>query len=230
MKLFANAQPIQAPATKAKGKGKTEFTVPGLREFAIAKAVVKAIESVCKTFETQVKGAAMDEFVKIAHATAKRPDSLRGVDGNASGSLELRKRSSNSPLSDAERALLDEHKVPVEKKVSVPKMYGINPKYDQDVDLMAKVEAALVAAGVPTDLIVLQEEKYTYTVSDETIEAVFAAKAPREVIEVVTTQAVKPVTKDLDLAEALTFVKDLLMPEAKDVAVVVGRVGDKVAV
>jgi len=207
MALFSNAKTIEtkAPAKSAK---KLEVQLAGLQQVAEIDALMKALAGAKVALEQDVKAQAFTEFMSLA-SNGTRPESFRGVEGDASASVELRKRSTMSSLSEDEVALLSKYGLKAEKMIATPKLFGINPAYAENTELLLKVEAAL-ADIVPEDFIVVQEEKSKFVVADAVIEGAFRSKAPREVIEAVTVLALKPKLEHTDIAAIIDHVKGLI--------------------
>ena len=215
MSLFKTAKATAAPKAASKKSDKDEVALKGLQQLAEIDALMKALAGMKTTLEASVKADAFDHFFGVAQATAKRPDNFRGIDGIASASIEMRKRSTASALSEEEIALFEEHGLKVEKVVAVQKLFGINPAYASDDALLEKVSAA-IESFVPADFIVVQEEKSKMVVGEATIEQAFADKAPREIIEAITVMAVKPKLETTDIAQIMDDVKALIAPSKED--------------
>lgn len=205
MGMFDKAAVVKT-AKPAKA-GKTEVQVVGLKTLAEVDALIKALSTIQATLSAEVKTFAFDHFYTTAHGV--RPTSFRGVDGDASASIEMRKKSTMSVLGEAEQKLLTDAGVPFEKMVATQKMFGINPKYSEDQVLLAKVEAALTGQ-VPEDFIVVQEEKSKFVVTDATVEQAFAKSASRDVIAAVTVLAIKPKLAVTDIAAIMDDVKAMI--------------------
>lgn len=209
MSMFKTAK-VVAPAKPAKA-GKNEVKLAGLKTLAEIDALIKALGSLKVTLDSEVKGVAFEHF--YTHADGVRPTSFRGVDGDASASVELRKKATTSPLGEAEQALLTAANVPFEKMVGTVRMFGINPTYTANDELLAKVEAALTGI-VPEDFIVVQEEKSKYVVTDDTVATAFKVNASREVIQAITVMAIKPKLATTDIAKIMDDVKAMIAATA----------------
>jgi hypothetical protein len=208
--LFKKAVALEAPIAAAKKADKKEHVeLKGLKELAEIDALIKSLSTIKASLEADVKGKGFDTFFEMAQ-NGKRPDSFRGTDGTASASVEMRKRSTASVLSDSEVDLLTSHGIKVEKKVTTQMLFAINPSYAADGELLEKVSEA-ISAIVPEDFIMVQEEKSSNVVSDETIEAAFAKRAPREVIKTITTMALKPKLETTDLKVILDDIKHYII-------------------
>lgn len=209
-KLFTNAKAVAPMKSASKKSDKSEVKLAGLEQLTQIDALIKALTAAKTTIEGDVKSAAFDHFFNEAQATAKRPDNFRGVEGDATASIEMRKRSTASALSDEEVALFESHGLVVEKAVSVQQLFGINPIHATNTKLLEKVEAALDGI-VPEDFIVVQEEKSKNVVGEATMEKAFAIKAPREIIEAITVMAIKPKLNTTDIGAIIDSVKKVLV-------------------
>lgn len=214
MGMFGNATAITPAKTGKAGKPeKKQIPLEGLRNLAMIDAAIKALEGIRSTYDSQVKASAFTSFVTLT--SGARPDSFTGVDGDATCSAELRKRGTNSKLSDEEVALLQKHGITPLKEVTCRELFAINPKYAADSELLGQVEAAL-SAVVPEDFIVKQDEISKMVVTDENMDAVFASK-PRlardefeALVRVVSTQALKPKLNKTDLKAVMEQCAKLL--------------------
>jgi O-acetyl-ADP-ribose deacetylase (regulator of RNase III) len=207
--MFKNATVISPKAPAASKKStKQEIALTGLLQLAELDAAIKALGGMKEALEQSVKAQAFDEFMDMA-ADGTRPESFRGVEGIASASVEMRKRSTNSALTESEVALLEAHGLKAEKVIATPKLFGINPKHAENTELLAAVEAAL-ADIVPEDFIVIQEERSKMVVGDAVIEQAFKSKSPREVIQAVTTMALKPKLETTNIEAILADVRGML--------------------
>jgi len=216
MVKFADAKVVSKPAKKEKPT-KAEHELKGLLRFAAIKNAIDTLSTLKDTFEQDVKSQMLKHFVNAGTESGLKPANFEGLDGSATASCELRKRSVKSALSLEDKTLLDDYKIPVEKTTSEIETLIINPIYLADVTLMKKVEAALnKVKDIPEDFILKQEGVTTYTVSDATVDAVFALK-DKEKLErlapIVTTLAIKSKLDD-DKIVAET-VRELLLGETK---------------
>lgn len=205
MSMFKSAKTIEP--SKPSKKTAENVQIDGLKDLAEVDALIKSLGAIREQLDQDVKAAGFDHFYDVANG--RRPDNFKGIDGDATASIELRKRSTASGLTEDEIALLVKHNLPYEKAVATPRMFGINPKYAENEELLGKVETALKSI-VPEDFIVLQEEKSKQVVVDDTLEQAFKISAPREVIETITVMAVKPKLTNFDLNVAIENVKKLL--------------------
>jgi len=207
--LFAKVKAAPTKTVAAKKKTKDEVAIAGLEQVAQLDALIKSLTAAKTTLEAQVKDTTFNHFFAEAQAFAKRPDNFRGVDGIASASLEMRKRSSASALTADEVKLLEANGLTVEKTVAVPELFAINPAYANDIKLQQKI-SKLLEGKVPDDIFIVQEEKFKYVVTDATMDVAFATKAPREVIAAITTMAIKPKLETTDISAIIDSVKGLL--------------------
>lgn len=211
--LFSKAKSVETQPKAARASKKDEIYLAGLKELAELDTLVKSATAIMKTVANEVKANALSIFIEKGTEAKKKPDSFRGKDGDASASVECRKRGTNSPLSDAEVELLERLGIKAHRQVSVQKLFGINPKYAEDEKMLEKISAALENAGVPDDLIVVQEEVAKYVVDDKAVEQAFAM-GEAEAIETVITMAIKPKLDNVNLAQIMDDLKSIVVDHA----------------
>jgi hypothetical protein len=213
--LFGKAKAIATTPKAAASKDKKEqVNLDGLEQLAQIDALIKALGTLKSTIETDVKDAAFDVFYDKVLETGKRPDNFRGVEGTASASIELRKRSTTSVVSEEEKPLFEKNGIPLETVVTVQKLFGINPKYASDDNLLEKVSGALDSI-VPDDFIVVQEEVSKTVVSEASMDKAFSSKAPKEVIRAISVMAIKPKLETTDLPSIMDDLKVLFQAPVK---------------
>jgi len=210
MGMFAQAKAVAPTKPKSKkGSEKDIVEIPGVEQFAQIDALITALESLNSTLDAQLKEQAFT-YVND-NSNGKRPVSFKETEGNATASMEPRKRTSRSYLTDEEVALLAKYGVNAEKVVVTQKMFGFNPVYAENQALLAKIEEALSGVdGLPEDLIVIQEEKSNMIVGESTYNQAFKSGVPDVVRRMVTTMAIKPKLDNVDIDQILSFVKTLL--------------------
>ena len=212
--MFSNAKAKTAPKAKKPGKSKPEVAIEDLETLASIDAVMKGIEALRKTVESSVKDQMHDHFVAAGMDRGSKPDSFRGVEGNASASCEIRKRSTRSVLSAADVDLLTKNGIEFEVIEDVTETFVINPDYAGDSELLGKISEALGGIdGLPEDFIQHQAGVSRNVASNKTVDQVFAQKdeqAVRDLMKVVTTLAVKPKLETDDLEGAMKHINDLL--------------------
>ena len=101
--MFEKAKTTEIAKPKSKGKAKPQIAVEDLRMYAALKAAQKTIETMVDTLKESVNEVGMEAFLN-----AGRSDSIQGVDGDTTASLQLRKRTSRSALSDQEVKVLED--------------------------------------------------------------------------------------------------------------------------
>jgi hypothetical protein len=198
MALFANAKTIEAPKKSTKTKDTLQHFVKGLSRFAAINAAIKSLTALAKVEETAVKNELTDRFIKSGMERNTKPDNFEGLEGKATASCQLKIRSSASVLSEDEAALLKVHKVPFTNVVKQQEAFLINPQYTLDMELLARVEAALAEIDLPEDFILRQEEISVNIVAPESIDTVMAMKdekTVRALLPLVTTLSVAPKIK-----------------------------------
>lgn len=220
--MFEKAKSNTKPAPKKGKKEKRQVEVAGLNEYAAFVAVEKALEGVKQALAANVKEQVVAEFVRAGSEKGVRPESFRGVDGEkASASCEMRKRSTRSGLSATEQEFLNEHGIAFEQTFDVEERFTINPKYAEDMDLLAKVSEAL-ADIVPDDFLEHQAPVSRHTVTDASVAEVYEYiarnnNAPaEELLRVVCTPALKPTIEGGDISEALKTMNEILGGDEDD--------------
>lgn len=210
---FANAGKIAAAPKAAAKKAKQTTEVRGVEELAMVSALAKNLEAIAATLSADVKAQALARFMEHIKEKGTKPESFRGTEGNASASLEFRKKAANHPLSPEQVEILRAHSIEPERVDDIPELYAINPKYAGNPELMDKAEQ-LLRGALPDDFIVLQEARSKFIVSDATLAAACAGKLDAEVIQCVATLAVKPKLDIVNMPRILEFVSGLMMPVA----------------
>ncbi len=194
MALFANAKVIKAETTKGR-KAVTETVVmKGLERFAAVDAAIKSLTAIKAVDEITLKSAMADHFLKKGTQANDRPANFKASEGAAEGSMQLKLRASSSPLSAEEKLILDKHKIPYEENIKTPEAFLINPAYTNNMELLAKVEAALANVDLPADFLMKQEEVKTDIVNEASMKAIFNKPIMEAelLLPVVTTLAIKP--------------------------------------
>jgi len=156
---FANAEVIPnatAPKSKTK-KDRPEFDVKGLTNLAACRAVMAMLKGAEETFKAPIDARIFELYVDRAFATKSVPVNFTGIDevmdkdgkkqiASASGSCEMKKRSTASPLSTDECTILDNLKIPYENVVvtpAIPERYFIDEELVQDADVRNAISEAI---------------------------------------------------------------------------------------
>lgn len=201
--FFKTAQATKTGKKKASdNKFRTE--VKGLSVLASIDAVMKTLETFKKEAEAKVKAQMRDTFVLRGCAAARRPDNYVGLDGAATASLELRKRSDRSPVDDYQAEALREEGISLETHTT----YSLNTEV-LTPEVMVLVEKALnKVPGIPVNLFTVTEKT---VVADEALNQIFEkgeAKA-KLLLDMVGVLAVKP-KLDEDIQETIDRVFTLV--------------------
>lgn len=219
MTLFAKAKAVTAKPTAAAKKTKQEIAISGIQQLAELKAMIASMEAAAKTLEGDIKEQGFGEFLNMTGSV--RPDSFKGVDGQASCSVEMRKRGTNSALNESEVEVLAGFGLKPFTQVVVNQMYGINPVYAENEELMSKVSEALESI-VPEDFIVLQEGVSKQVVDDALCDAAFKMPAGEDraaAVRIVTTMALKPkLNADYNMASLASTVASYMSPESEEIS------------
>lgn len=205
MSIFSTAKALPTtPTPKGKTKDKAEVTMPGLEKFAILKSLAESIKTLCATYEAQVKAEAKERFCD----GTKRPENFRGIEGSAEASVECRKRSTNSPLSDDEVTALTQAGLPFDTIETTVETFVINPVYASDSALLDRVSKAIAKVpGLPADFILHQNGVSKHVVTDATIDKMYANGKAKDFLDMVTVIALKPKLKDTDINRMIAVLK-----------------------
>lgn len=210
MAMFKKATKLEAPKSSSKKKEKEQINVPGLQNLAILDALIKQATAMKETLQTEVTDVGFNKFMSTIGGT--RPSSYEGLDGEATASIEIRKRSVASVLTVEEVDVLEKSGIQAEVKIKTPHLFAINPAYASDEGLLEKVEKALIKI-VPKNFIVEQDEVKVNVVSDEMLDEAYGKKANREVLRILTTLAVKPkLTENYNMANLIRDAMDVMNP------------------
>jgi hypothetical protein len=212
--MFKKAAPAKVEAPKKKGKEKEQIAISGLQQLTLLDALIKQASAMKATIQSDVTAAGFGRFVEL-QGNSTRPSSFEGVDGHATASVEVRKRSSASVLTEEEVKILDAAGIKAEVKVVTPFQFYINPAYVNDEKLLGKVEAAL-SKIVPEDFIQQQQEVSKPVVGDAMLDDAFRNKAGEEVLRILTTMAVKPkLNESYNMDNLITDALEIMQPSKK---------------
>lgn len=197
MGMFTNAAVVEEKKTPAKAKKKDVVQTEGLHYYGALCAVKKATEANIGVVGASIKSEMMGRFIEEGIRIKRKPESYKGEENGTTASLEFRCRGTNSPLSEEERALLDENEIKYDEQVAREETFIINPDYadlsdPKNAEMLAKVEEALSSIGLPANFIMRQQKLSKHVVTDETIEQVFSLTTTE-----VVTEGKKKVTKNV---------------------------------
>jgi hypothetical protein len=212
--MFSKAKVLAAKPTAAKKKEKLEVEIAGVQDLAKLKALIVAATAMAATIEAEVKSAGFDQFMEMK-GNSPRPTSFVGIEGVATCSVEMRKRSTASALNEDEVNVLAKHNLSPFEQVKTQHLFAINPKYAEDETLLAKVEKAL-SKIVPEDFIVQQEGVSTKVVTDEMLDQAFRMSGTEEAIAIMTTMALKPkLSEEYSMENLIKDATEIMSPKKK---------------
>lgn len=225
MGMFDKAPKSATPAPKKKGKEKPQINIPGLQQLTVLDALIKKATALQATIKAEVCEHGFEKYAEMAGKTLDRPSSFEGIDGLATASVEFKKRSTASVLTDEEAKVLREAGFEPEEKVVQPFLFHINSKYVNDKSLLAKVEKALEKI-VPEDFIEQQQEVTKLVVNDACLDEAFRRGAAPEILRMLTTIAIKPkfseeynmdslLSDAMEILKGEGLLKDALTPPTK---------------
>jgi len=158
--------------------------IDGLDELAALNSLRDVLSGMISRAELRVDMDAKSKFLDMGIKEGARPANFTGhALGKgfvATGNFQLRKRGSNSPLTDEEVLILDGLNIPYVEQVTSPATMYINPVHARNEVLLGKIDVVLKAAkdcGIIEDYpddFVLQTEEVTKKFATETaIDAAF---------------------------------------------------------
>lgn len=219
--IFASAKTeVVVPSKNGmEGKKAPEVKMTEIDTYASLCSLQKTIEAKIKEIRVTVEEHIVDYFVKNGAKKGEQPDNFRAVGKKASGSCELRRRSSNSVLNEQEREVLDTFELPYEESEILPERFFFNDDVLADPVKRMKVSKALLDAGLD-DVIVRQEQQVKYIVSEDTMAALFATedeKKIRALLKIVGVPAIKPkMNNTVSTEEILDMVTNIFTNKDED--------------
>ena len=144
-------------------------TVEGLQHYAAFVAIEKGIAALKDADAAAIKGELEQQFIEAGCDLGRTPENFHGIEGMATASLQLRRKTIKSPLDAMQVRAMAAHKVPVKR---IAATFQIAEKYMDDMAILDKLNKALAKAGLPTDLFEQNNEE-RHVVTDETIDAIF---------------------------------------------------------
>jgi hypothetical protein len=187
-------QNAPAPARAKAKKGKAErIVVAGLAEYTDFAVLERAMKEEKAGSYDELRENVISQFIQLGAAEKVRPANFTGIEGLARASCELKDRSSASPITNEEAALLDKHGIPTET-VGTAATYAINPAYVGNAELLEKVSKALSKIeGMPADFLLPQASTQKVVVGEGAIDKLFEKKPAviRELIDIVAQIAIR---------------------------------------
>lgn len=219
--MFATAKKLEVPTKAPRKNAPPEITVKGLRLYASFCFVYKAIEGMITGLKVNVETQIREYMITEGMKQKKHPGNFRGVEGIASGSCQINKRSTSSVLKPEEVALCKKHKITIEpRKSNIQRCYVVNPKYTDDQDMLEAVADRLKdIEGLPNDFIMLQEPPEEWVVSETAFDEVFSLKKREDVeamLSIVGVTAIKPTITESHQKEAFQIVAAMMNPIEKE--------------
>jgi len=140
-KMFVNASLAPAPkAKKTTAENRDTIQLDNLKVIAAANIVKEAMEAIMDSEKKAAKQVCMDHFLQTLNTTKKKPETMNAEQGAATAQIVF----VASAFADKDTAdLMDNNKVPYEKKETTPARFVINPEIYDNQDLLAKLAIAL---------------------------------------------------------------------------------------
>ena len=224
---FGGVGVIEAKKPSKKTDAK-EIVTKGILKLAAYDVVMDTLKVERADLETDIKGTAKALAIEVGCATKVRPDNYTGTEDKASASIEVRKRSSNSKLSDEEITNCKEWGIETQVVEDTVEAFVINP--EADAKHMAALEKligdAIKAGKLPSTIILKQEGVKRTLLADNALDTLFTK--PRDVVEkafsMCGTQAVGKTKFPGTLADALKLIEqDIPVFAAKAAAKPAGK-------
>jgi hypothetical protein len=201
--LFANATSVVAEKP-ALGSNNPTLPLAGILDLAEVDAVIKSLEAVRATIETEVKAKARTQFITAGVTAHKHAGNFTGTEGVASAAVQLKKKSSASALGEAAVTLATEFDISTKEVLDRPEHFFFNPDYTSDATKQTAISSALAPliknGTLPADIIQFQEATKKVVVTDQSLDEVFKVAAIRkltaekvgELLDVFSTAALAP--------------------------------------
>lgn len=215
--LFSAAKTVVDPTPKKKG-AKEEIFIEDLDTYVAIDTLEKTLEGCKESFKIQIVKKMIDTFIKNTLAVQDRPENFKGIGKNSEASCELRKRSSKSPLSVTEVAILTQYGVTTEKVILTPareERFSINPEIVGNAKLAELVSTALgkIKELQGMDILFREAPKEAETVdivSDQSFKdaaTITSTDALKQIYEVIATPSVgKPKMNTDNLQDVLNII------------------------
>jgi len=186
--MFAKPKKVEtAAAPKSRVVGKTPSTVKGLARLAALKTLLANVETMIEAEEAGVRKSVLDILIANGIKASKKPDSIyvaeTGEGFNATANATLRRRASNSVISEEEAEILTANGIPFDVMEKTPEMLAVNPEHAGNRELLEKVDRATARLGLPEDFIVLIPGENKRIATDESVDKLFAGSFEAETIE-----------------------------------------------
>lgn len=230
---FDLAQPVvTVTAQQAKDRTVQRPTV-GLKNHTALCVVKKIVDALIKTGAPEIHTQMNAYFVPEGCRLGQTPANYEGIEGDARASLQMKKKSSNQPLTVEEVAVLREAGITVGRNLLVPKSYIINPDHMGN-PLLMKVVGEMIGkmlgqevqvdgpngketVTVPDDIFNIQFEEATDIVADESLDDIFRlyGKKPqvaKMLVEICSYLAINPEWKG-DPKDAATLARDIIFQD-----------------
>ena len=177
--------------TKSKSNKMEVEMEEGFDSFVALILVEKALDGVKKQLEGQYKDSAYETFIQEINDNGKKPDSIIGVDGDASAMFQFKKRGAGFTEEVANQ--LKANDISYEQEEKVPERFIINPDVLADQTKLGRLAQAIEKLDLGFDVIQKQEPTYKYNIDDTTIAQLSKLNQPEiqaELIKAVSSLAV----------------------------------------
>ena len=205
------------PSNKGNNKDQLYFGAQ-LDTLAAIRALTKSLEAAGVTTEETIKNATLNAYVDASIKAGKRVANFKGVGDISEASCEVRRKSSRSPLSDLDAAILNENHIPMEKVVvteKIPQRYFFNPAIIADEALAEKITAALsTVKELKGQDIILEQPARAEVCNSIVTESAFDAAAKiknkavaQKIVSIISTISVKTTLKTQDFDTIINLIR-----------------------
>lgn len=228
--IFASAKSTPQVSDVKSSKGKDRFTInfgAELDQLAAIEVLIDSLEGLGGQLKSALRERAYDEFTEQNTKAKKHSSSFVATGEHAQASVEVRRRGSNMPINDdVVLGQLQAAGVPLEKKIKVPERFVFNHAHLQNQDIRDALQEALMShpklKAIAGSLIERQEEEFTWSPSQETLQVAAATMNPdtyRNLVPFLTTLAIGKWHLDGEATKQGTGEEKSITPGAKSAAI-----------
>jgi hypothetical protein len=220
--MFDKANKIETAPKKASKPEAPQVSIVGLFSYSCLCTAISTLTALKETYEVQIKNSAIAHWVKEGMSKQARPVNIKGIEGSAIASLELRMRPVSSVVSDEDTKRCSKLEIPLGTHTKQIGAWVLNPEIASNKKKMDQVQKALEKLDFAEELFKWQDEIEVNVVSENTMDAIFKLKdksVVEDMIRMLAVIAAKPTLENAD--DAFQHVAKLMggpKTESKDIA------------
>lgn len=188
---------------------RAEVKIKHLQEFVDLSLYVKDVNRMKDQIEARIKDTIIENFIELSDGELPIP--IDAYEYKANATIECKKRSIASELTDVDMEILEKHGVIVEPTTISSQKFIINPEYMSNSDMLEKVAKLLMSTEIPKDFIQIKPAVKKYIVTDDLFEKCFKERRPAPVIKVISSIGIRVKAKVLDFTKISERIKKVLM-------------------